>query len=165
MPRSVQRKPLWQEIQEVARRLGNFNPASVLHECLRVQIITPRMIAKWGNATGELRCKAALKREIAPGVPFSGVISCDREQMSFTWAPVDSMRLEEYRAMLRHDMDNCGRAIKTIKQKQTWGRNKWGDVVDLEAFEEFSPAWMQRYIDLANGHDPGDPSDPGEDDD
>jgi hypothetical protein len=132
----------------VARQLGTFNPSSVLHECQRRHIITPMMLAQWGNETATLRCKSALKREIAPGVPFSGVIAQD-VQGAFTWTSVDSMSPEEYRAMLRYDMENCGRDISAIVQKQRWGRNKWGRLVDT--WEEFSPTWHQHYIDLANG--------------
>jgi hypothetical protein len=107
------------------------------------------MLARWGNSAGEQRVKAALKHEIAPGVPFSGVIA-KSEQGEFTWAPVDSMDFEEYCAFLRNNQENAGADIVKIGQQQQWGRNKFERRYDLDQHEEFSRTWMQHYIDLAN---------------
>jgi hypothetical protein len=148
MPRLVKRKALWQEIQEVARQLHNYSISGVLHECRKRGVITPRMLASWGNSAGEQRVKAALKHEIEPGVPFSGVIH-ESEQGEFTWAPVDSMTFEEYCAFLRNGQNNSGRDLKKMVQQQQWGRNKFGPRYDVDGYEEFAPDWYRRFLDQA----------------
>ena len=164
MPPLVSRRSLVQEIQDVATDLHTYTPSTVLHECLKRRVITAKMLATWGNSAGEQRVKAALKHEIAPGVPFSGVIAWTK-QGEFTWTTVDSMGFDEYRAFLRHNQENAGRDVLKIRQQQRWGRDKFGDRYEVDTYEEFSPAWMQRYLVMADELDLGDPSDPdGEED-